>query len=983
MHQHNIDKSIQSLHLMSAMARPKSLEIRREQLLRVSHMSTYAAISLVGIALCLTWLLGWQGKLGQSVGFIFLAMAEAVLVMFLGRLIPHRLGDDSPNLPKNIATLNVLFTSIVVAIVLTFGPVAAYAAHTTSDSWVQNLTLMSFGGASLMAYLMGIWLTPFVLLMTIPLLWLATSALAGDLMDSRLLTQTAIISGFVYPLAAFWFMSSGRYLIQKLQFQKLIDYQENARSAADELNTKLAHEIAQREMVEYELRDIQKDLENTIRDRTEALTETNRALNQQIKLRKNISDALVKSQSRLSQAIEATGLALWDWDIPTDSVYQSYFHPVFGPREISATEFLRRVRDLIHPDDFEKASRQISNCVKGLIERCRLQYRIRLDDQTWMWVEDCGKVVNTDSKGRVTRILGTRRDITLDQKREEQLRLAKSVFDNTSEGIFALDNELRFLTVNNAFQRITGYHADEIIGGSLEQFSKTPNKEKVFSLIRDELVLKGSWQGELYEKRKNGDYYSQWLHLKAITDNDGKISHYAGLFSDLTERKETNEKLHYLLNYDDLTGLANRVLFKDRLHKRLRQMREHGDKVALLIIDVDRFRQINESLGHDLGDELLKQIALRISDNSQDADTVARLGSDEFAIIMTAKNRVQVAKFCELLLDSLKAPYQVDAQEYFISTSIGITQAPDNGREIQSLMQQANTAVRQAKYLGGNTYEFYSRMLQNISSRRLSMESELRKAVQREQLEVYYQPKVSLQSGFITGAEALVRWRHPELGMIPPADFVPVAEESGLIMAIGEQVLHKACTQARIWNDMGLGNIKVSVNVSAYQLRQANLPLVVRDVLKSTELSPDQLDLELTESALMENASHTQAMLNRLRNMGISITIDDFGTGYSSLAYLKRFPISALKIDRMFISDVHQNADDASITKAIILLANSLNLEVIAEGVELKEHLDFLTSLDCHTIQGFLVARPLDSVDMTVLLQSQMQKSSLSFLVPN
>ncbi len=960
---------------MSAMARPKSLEIRREQLMRVSQMAPYAALSLVGIALSLTVIFSVYGQPGQSFGFVFLALAEAILVMFLGRLIPHRLGDDSPNLPKNIATLTVLFSSIIVAIAITYGPVAAYAAHTTPEYWEHNLTLMSFGGACLLAYFLGIWLTPFVLLLVIPLLWVATSSFAGGQLDSSLMTQTAIISGFVYPLAGLWFISSGRYLIQKLQFQKLIDYQENARSAADELNTKLAHEIAQRELVEYELRDTQKDLENIILDRTEALTETNRALNQQIKLRKNISDALVKSQSRLSQAIEATGLALWDWDIPTDSVYQSYFHPIFGPREISATEFFRRIQNLVHPDDLEKASRQITNCVKGLIERCRLQYRIKIDENNWMWVEDCGKVVNTDSQGRVTRILGTRRDITLDQKREEQLRLAKSVFDHTSEGIFALDSELRFLTINNAFQHITGFSADEIIGKSLEDFSKSPNKEKVFSLIREELVLKGSWQGELYEKRKNGDYYSQWLHLKAIIDNDGKISHYAGLFSDLTERKETNEKLHYLLNYDDLTGLANRVLFKDRLHKRLRKMRENGDKVALLMIDVDRFRQINESLGHDIGDELLKQVALRISDNSQDADTVARLGSDEFAIIMTANNRVQVAKFCEILLDALKTPYIVDSQEYFISTSIGITQAPDNGREIQSLMQQANTAVRQAKYLGGNTYEFYSRMLQNLSSRRLSMESELRKAVQRNQLEVYYQPKVSLKAGRITGAEALVRWRHPELGMISPTDFVPVAEESGLIMSIGETVLHTACTQARIWNDMGLGNLKVSVNVSAYQLRQANLPLVVRDVLKSTELSPDQLDLELTESALMENASHTQAMLNRLRNMGISITIDDFGTGYSSLAYLKRFPISALKIDRMFISDVHQNADDASITKAIILLANSLNLEVIAEGVELQEHLDFLTAHNCNTIQGFLVARPLEAADMTVQLQRQAQKS--------
>ncbi len=934
-------------------------------------MAPYAAMAMSGFAFALLVVLGWQGSLGNAVGFVLLTLAEAALVVFLGRLIPHRLGEDAINLPKNISTLSILFTSIVGSIVLTLGPLAAYAVQQLNPAWVQSLTLISFGGASLLTYFLGIWLTPFILLLLIPILWLATAFMSGSDLSSLLLAQTAIICGFLYPLAGFWYVSSSRYLIQKLQFQKLIDYQENARTASDEINTKLAHEIAQREMVEYELRETQKELENIIRDRTEALTETNRALSQQMKLRKNISDALVKSQSRLSQAIEATGLALWDWDIPSDSLYQSYFHPAFGPRETSATDFIKRMRDLIHPDDLEKASRQLSNCAKGLIERCRMQYRVKVSENTWMWVEDCGKVVNVNNKGRVTRILGTRRDITLDQKREEQLRLAKSVFDHTSEGIFALDNELRFLTVNNAFQHITGYQADEIIGKGLEEFSNTPNKAKVFSLIREELVLKGSWQGELYEKRKSGDYYSQWLHLKAITNNDGKISHYTGLFSDLTERKETNEKLHYLLNYDDLTGLANRVLFKDRLHKRLREMREHGDKVALLMIDVDRFRQINESLGHDVGDELLKQIALRISENSQDADTVARLGSDEFAIIITARNRVQVAKFCEILLEDLKAPYQIGPQEYFISTSIGITQAPDNGREIQSLLLQANTAVRQAKYLGGNNYEFYSRMLQNLSSQRLSMESDLRKAVQRNELEAYYQPKLSLRTGQITSVEALVRWNHPELGMISPNDFIPVAEESGLIMAIGEQVLHQACSQAKEWNRQGLGGIRVAVNVSAYQLRQANLPIVVRDVLRSTDLSPEQLDLELTESALMENASHTQSMLSRLRNMGICITIDDFGTGYSSLSYLKRFPINALKIDQMFISDVHKNVDDAAITKAIILLANSLNLEVIAEGVELQEHLDFLREHNCDTVQGFLIAKPLNAIKMTELLQRQ------------
>ncbi len=972
MHLDNSGNS-QSLAMMSAMAQPKFIEVRREQLLRASRRTPIGALLMFGFAAGFTIIAQQTGGLTGFLPVTFIGSTLGLILFFLGRLIPHKLEENSLYLARNVRTISRFYALLCVAIAGTFGILAAASLKNLPSLWHLYLGVCSFGIASLLAFTCGLWQTPLYILFTIPPLWFGTAYTIGAIPSMPTAVIGLLLGTFVYPLAAFWSITFTRYLKQGLQQYRLIDYLENARLAAEQASNQLEAEITQRNIVEHQLRDIKSGLEKKIATRTSELTEANKALNRQIRLKKSMGEALMKSQTRLTQAIEATNLALWDLNLADNNLYQSYFHPSFGPKEMPARRFFRQMKRKIHPEDLLKVRRRLRSCLQGTSDLYRLRYRIQDNDNRWVWVEDCGKVVSRDVAGKVVRLLGTRRDITEDRLRDDQVRLTKSVFDNTSDGVFALDQDLKFLTINRAFERITGYNKTEIIGRKLDEFSQVPNKQKVFSRVREELLMKGSWHGELYEKRQNGDYFLEYLQLKAITNNEGKITHYTGLFSDLTERKEKDEKLHYLLNYDELTGLPNRVLFRERFHQALDHTRESQRKLALIVIDLDRFRSINESLGHDGGDQILSQVASRITRHAPYFDSTARMGTDEFAILMWVKSRIDIAKFCEKLLLDLKAPYQIEGRDLFVSTSIGITQAPDHGREIQALIQQANTAVKQAKYLGGNTYEFYSLMLRDISGKRIEMESDLRKAVQDDELEVYFQPKFSLASQQITGAEALVRWRHPSRGMIAPAEFVAVAEESGLITALGRQVLHQACHQAVTWQKLGLGHFDVAVNVSAFQMRQQNLPAVVQATLDETGLAPNHLDLELTESALMEDLNHTKTVLYKLRDMGIKITIDDFGTGYSSLAYLKRFPINALKVDRMFISDVHSNADDAAITRAIILLAKSLNLEVIAEGVEQPEHLEFLMANGCHTAQGFLIGRPLATGDMIARLQEQLE----------
>src|SRR5690554_2936185 len=762
-------------------------------------------------------------------------------------------------------------------------------------------------------------------------------------------------------------------LAHQLEYNSLVHYLTIARQQAEQLNRQLTKEIRQRELAERQLQENQRELEQKVQDRTRRLANANEQLSQQVELRKSISAALVKSQTRLSQAIEASQLALWDWDLATGNVYQSSFNEVFGPKELTSEEFMENMRQRLHEDDYQRVREELAGYLRGQRERYKVQYRVRTTDGQWMWVEDCGKAVQFNLDGSIRRMLGTRRDISHEKRSEEQLRMVKSVFDNTSEGVFVLDTEFHFVMVNPAYTRITGYQPEEIIGRSLMEVSQMPNKEEILEQARTLLTHTGAFRTEWLDVRKNGEQFPGHLHINAIRNSAGEITHYAGLLSDLTELKLADERLKYLQNYDSLTGLANRTLFLSRLHDALHQSRTGKAEYAVLNINIDRFRQLNDSLGHDIGDAFLLQTAQRLTCLLPQANTLARLGTDEFCVLLEIGNRVQVARLAEQILESLSAPQFIEHHEVLMTASIGITLLPSTAREMPAVLQQANVAVRHAKYLGGNKYQFYSRSLKALSMQQLTLETELRKALQSNALEVYYQPKLQLANNRIESVEALVRWHHPTRGLIPPAEFVPLAEESGLIAEVGAQVLHTACRQARAWLDEGLGRIRVAVNLSAHQLRQNSLVTDICAALEQTGLDPRQLDLELTESALMENLSRSLSILHKLRAMGIRVTIDDFGTGYSSLSYLKQLPIDAIKLDRIFIRDLVKKTEDAAITNAIIMLGQSLEMEVTAEGIESQQQLDFLKAQGCDAVQGFFVAPALATQEMSALLRQQLQ----------
>ncbi|WP_440089592.1 putative bifunctional diguanylate cyclase/phosphodiesterase [Pseudomonas fragariae (ex Marin et al. 2024)] len=548
-------------------------------------------------------------------------------------------------------------------------------------------------------------------------------------------------------------------------------------------------------------------------------------------------------------------------------------------------------------------------------------------------------------------------------------RLAATVFDAASEGIVIFDPDYCILTVNQAFSRVSGYQPDDLIGRRVTDIASSRDARRHFQAIHQSLEQTGQWQGELVEARKNGELYPQWLQLNVVRDKAGKLSHIVGFFSDLSSRRAAEERMRYLAHFDELTGLANRSLFNERLREARERVRSGGRSLALLHINLDRFKLLNESLGHEIADQLLRHIARRLSNAMPEADMVARLSGDEFGVLFDSySNLSSLARVTNRLLGKLRVPLSVAGHELVISASVGISLLSESAREVSALVSQANMAMQHAKHLGGNNFQFFTESLQASTLERLQMEIQLRRAIEDHQLLVFYQPKLSLRSGRLDSAEALVRWHHPQRGMVPPGEFIGLAEETGLIGAIGEFVLRKACWQACEWQRQGMAPIRVSVNLSVHQLRQGKLVSLVRQVLEETGLEPQWLELELTESQLLDSVEHIIATFQQLRELGVKLAIDDFGTGYSSLSYLRRFPVDYVKIDRAFISGLGDGTEDAAIIQAIISMAHSLGLKVVAEGVENQSQLEFLREHGCDEVQGYLISRPIEASAMAAML---------------
>ena len=550
-----------------------------------------------------------------------------------------------------------------------------------------------------------------------------------------------------------------------------------------------------------------------------------------------------------------------------------------------------------------------------------------------------------------------------------ELKLAAQVFESGNEGMVITDGDNRIITVNQAFTRITGYRPEEVVGQNPAIFSSGRHDADFYRQMWHQLRDTGAWSGEIWNRRKDGSLYPEWLNISSVRDEGGQASHYIAAFSDITERKAAEAQVRHLAEYDALTNLPNRVLLQDRLGQAIAAARRAGSCLALLFLDLDRFKNINDSLGHTVGDQVLCQVGERLLTAVRASDTVSRLGGDEFVLLLPLlESPAQAASVAEKLLHTLATPLAIDDYELAVTPSIGIAVFPEDGEDGDTLLKNADAAMYVAKESGRNNYQYFTAAMNARVSQRLLLENNLRQALARQELALHYQPQYDLHSGTLVGCEALLRWRQPEQGLIPPDRFIPVAEETGLILPIGQWVLREACRQAQAWQDAGLPPLVVAVNISAVQFRQANLAALVQEALAASGLSPCWLELELTESMLMEDGERHTQTLAQLKAMGIRLALDDFGTGYSSLAYLKRFSLDKLKIDRSFIRDLPQDADDAAITTAIIGMARDLGLETLAEGVETEQQWSFLAERGCAQMQGFLRARPMPADEITALL---------------
>ncbi|QYG06459.1 EAL domain-containing protein [Janthinobacterium sp. PAMC25594] len=544
---------------------------------------------------------------------------------------------------------------------------------------------------------------------------------------------------------------------------------------------------------------------------------------------------------------------------------------------------------------------------------------------------------------------------------ESRLELWAKVFEASAESLIVMDADMRIITVNQAFRRHSLYDMVELIGKRPAFLLAPDNPPEQLDSLRQTLARRGYWQGEISVQRKSMENYPAWLVMNAVRDLDGVTTHFIASSLDISERKASERQIEHMAHHDALTGLANRHVSKLRLAAAIAQARRSGEKVGVLFVDLDRFKHVNDALGHHVGDALLQSVSKRLLQLVREGDTVSRLGGDEFVVIL---NGIGDAESIAALLDTrlipaMREPHQVAGNVLYVSCSVGVAIYPDHGDDMDTLMRHADAAMYQAKSGGRDHARIFTPQMQEQQLQQLHLESDLRHAIERQELVLYYQPRIDAQSSRLNGVESLIRWQHPQHGLIAPDSFIPAAEESGLIVSIGAWVIREACRQQLAWREAGAGDIAVSINLSAIQLKSGTLVATLREVLREFPVTPGQIEFELTESILMDNVDDTIATLHAIKALGFALSIDDFGTGYSSLNYLCRFPLDKLKIDMSFVQDIHGSPQNLAVTKTIIGLGHTLGLTVTAEGVESAADADVLRHAGCDELQGFYFARPM------------------------
>ncbi|MGM0516715.1 MAG: EAL domain-containing protein [Pseudomonadota bacterium] len=666
-----------------------------------------------------------------------------------------------------------------------------------------------------------------------------------------------------------------------------------------------------------------------------------------------------RDEHRLREAQRVARMGEWELDLDSGAaVWPEQTRRILGVGHSEAAT-LDTLKRHCHPDDWTSVEQALAD-VRAGADDYDVEYRVRLEGDEIRRVHSRAEV-DRDRDGVPRRLVGVVQDVTERVRNEERQRLANAVFENTTEAVIVTDAESRILRVNPAFTEITGYQADEVLGRDPKLLKSDRHDPSFYAGLWEELSTKGHWRGEIWNRRRDGRVFPAWQTISAVYDRSGTLRQYVSLMSDITPLKEVEQRLDYMAYHDALTSLPNRHLLNDRLAHAIVQAQRRDEMVGVLFLDLDRFKNINDSLGHPLGDELLRSVADRLVAAIRESDMVARLGGDEFVVVAeSVEDEDRLAMLAEKLLGVFHEPFHVQGHELSVDASIGISVFPVDGAQPSILVRNADTAMYRAKASRRNSYVFYTAELTERASAKVRMEMELRHALARGEIHVAFQPQVDLETERVVGVEALLRWHSAKLGDISPAEVIPLAEETRLILPIGRWMLEQACREFLSLQESGKAVERLAVNVSPIQIQQGDLVEIVEEVLATTGMPADRLEIEVTEEAFMLDPKLAVDTLNAIHELGVQLAVDDFGTGFSSLAYLKEFPVTRLKIDQSFVRDMLEHGDDLAIVRSVIALGRSLELEVIAEGVESRAHVDRLREDGCKEGQGYYFSAPLE-----------------------
>ncbi|HCY83573.1 MAG TPA: hypothetical protein DHV36_00395 [Desulfobacteraceae bacterium] len=685
---------------------------------------------------------------------------------------------------------------------------------------------------------------------------------------------------------------------------------------------------------------------------------------------KKAEEELRISRERMQLAIDSVSDALWDWSIHTGRAYFSprYFTMLgYEPDEFKHS--LESWEKLIHHEDLPKVKELIAKAIQ-CGDQYEIEFRMKRKDDSWHWVLGRGRIVETDENGSPIRMVGTHVDINERMQFESRLKLNQKAFDEAIEGVVVTDSEGRILSTNKAFTTITGYSAEEALGQNPRILKSDHHEPEFYKGLWDSLINNEVWRGEIWNRRKNGEAYPQWTSITAVKSRYGINLRYVAVFHDLSDIRRGEEMIHHQTYHDGLTDLPNRKLLTEHLRQVLEQMAKTGEYAAAIVLDLDDFKSVNNIFGHLAGDSLLQEVATRIVDFHGHKELCCRLGADAFLIVQPGlKSPTAASVTAESLNRIFEEPFKVGAEPIHLSASLGIAVSREDSEDLSpgTLIQNADIACRRAKMESRGKYRFFTQSMNSEATKRMSLLNNLRLAIQNDEIVTFFQPKVKASSNQILGMEALVRWVHNGR-IISPLAFIPLAEESGLIIPIGQMVLEFSCKRIRHWREVTGRDLKVAVNVSPRQFSEDDMSQLVKDVLGRTDLPAAALELEITESVLMQNPERSQNTLEELRDIGVTIALDDFGTGYSSLSYLRQFPIDVIKIDKSFIDGVPDQNQANTLVRAIVDMAHGLGLEVVAEGVETRSQLDFLCQIRTDCFQGYYFSKPLPADEMDVLL---------------